>query len=86
MIWRHFKLGEFTCRHCGVNLIDHQFVTELDDLRHHLGFALPITSGYRCPEYNAQVSLTGRNGRIRRAGPLTSASRMRAPTMSCRQR
>jgi len=60
--WRYFKLAEFACKHCGENRIDHQFVTELDDLRHHLGFALPVSSGYRCPEHNAKVSSTGRAG------------------------
>lgn len=61
-MWRHFKREEFACHHCGANLIDDDFVTDLDDLRHHLGFALPISSGYRCPEYNARVSSTGRTG------------------------
>lgn len=60
--WRYFKREEFACRHCGANLIDDVFVTELDDLRHHLGFALPISSGYRCPDHNARVSSTGRTG------------------------
>lgn len=62
MNWRYFRVDEFACKHCRQNLIDHQFVTELDDLRHHLGFALPITSGYRCPEHNARVSSTGLTG------------------------
>jgi zinc D-Ala-D-Ala carboxypeptidase len=60
--WRYFKREEFACRHCGENLIDDAFITELDDLRHHLGFALPISSGYRCPDHNARVSSTGRTG------------------------
>jgi uncharacterized protein YcbK (DUF882 family) len=63
MTWRHFSRDEFTCRcGCGQNLIDDIFVTELDDLRHRLGFPLVITSGYRCPEHNARVSSTGRTG------------------------
>lgn len=62
MNWRYFTVDEFACKHCNANLIDHQFVTELDDLRHHLGFALPVSSGYRCPEHNAKVSSTGRSG------------------------
>ena len=63
MNFRYFQLGEFACQcGCDQNLIDHQFVTELDDLRHRLGFALLITSGYRCPDYNAKVSSTGRAG------------------------
>ena len=62
MNFRHFKLEEFACRHCGKNLIDAVFVDELDELRHRLGFPLVITSGYRCPEHNARVSSTGRAG------------------------
>lgn len=61
--WRHFNIGEFACQcGCGQNLIDHQFVTELDELRHRLGYPLSITSGYRCPDHNAKVSSTGRTG------------------------
>lgn len=62
MTWRYFSVDEFACRHCRENLIDHQFVTKLDDLRHRLGFALTISSGYRCPEHNSKVSSTGRTG------------------------
>jgi zinc D-Ala-D-Ala carboxypeptidase len=62
MNWRHFKIDEFSCSHCGLNLIDHAFVTELDELRHRLGYPLPITSGYRCPTHNSKVSSTGRTG------------------------
>jgi zinc D-Ala-D-Ala carboxypeptidase len=62
MNWRYFSLEEFACKHCRLNLIDHAFVTDLDDLRHHLGFPLAISSGYRCPEYNSKVSSTGRTG------------------------
>lgn len=63
MSWRYFTLDEFRCKcGCGQNLIDRQFVTELDNLRHKMGFALPITSGYRCPTHNAKVSSTGLTG------------------------
>ena len=63
MTWRYFKIEEFACRcGCGQNLIDHVFVSELDDLRHRIGFALSITSGYRCPQHNAKVSSTGSTG------------------------
>jgi zinc D-Ala-D-Ala carboxypeptidase len=60
--WRYFKLEEFSCQHCGQNHIDHQFVTELDELRHRFGKPLRVTSGYRCPEHNDKVSSTGKNG------------------------
>jgi zinc D-Ala-D-Ala carboxypeptidase len=35
---------------------------KVEKLRDRLGFALPVTSGYRCPEYNNRVSGTGRTG------------------------
>jgi zinc D-Ala-D-Ala carboxypeptidase len=60
--WRYFEIDEFACHHCHQNLIDHVFVDELDELRHRLGFSLVVTSGYRCPEHNAQISKTGRTG------------------------
>lgn len=38
------------------------FILTLDDLRTRLGFPLHISSGYRCPWHNDQVSTTGFNG------------------------
>lgn len=62
-MFRYFTIDEFRCK-CGdcVNLIDHQFVKELDDLRHEYGKPMKISSGYRCPTHNAKVSSTGING------------------------
>lgn len=62
MSWRYFALEEFACAHCGANLIAHDFVDRLDELRHEVGFPLPVTSGYRCPTHNAAVSTTGLSG------------------------
>lgn len=62
MTLRYFKIEEFACSHCGQNLIDNQFVTELDELRHRYGAPLKVSSGYRCPDHNAKVSSTGRTG------------------------
>ncbi len=62
MTWRYFTAAEFACHHCRQNLIDHQFVTELDELRHRYGAPLKVSSGYRCPDHNAKVSSTGRTG------------------------
>lgn len=62
MTLQYFKLSEFACSHCGENKIDPAFVQELDDLRHRYGKPLFVTSGYRCPEHNARVSSTGRDG------------------------
>lgn len=56
MTWRWFKLEDFSCHHCGKNLINLSFVDKLDELREEVGFALPVNSGYRCPAYNVIVS------------------------------
>lgn len=63
MSWLHFKREEFECRcGCGGNLIADDFVDALDVLREQLGFALVISSGYRCPQHNMNVSSTGHEG------------------------
>ncbi len=63
---RHFKPSEFACKcgACGSNgdEMDPHFITALDNLRERLGFPLIVTSGYRCPAYNQQVSTTGADG------------------------
>jgi zinc D-Ala-D-Ala carboxypeptidase len=59
---RYFKPPEFACKHCAANLMEDGFLLELDELRHRFGRPLIITSGYRCPAYNAQVSSTGLTG------------------------
>lgn len=61
-MWANFKLDEFACKHCGENKIDTKLVDALQELRERCGFALPVSSGYRCPVYNADVSTTGPNG------------------------
>jgi uncharacterized protein YcbK (DUF882 family) len=38
------------------------FLVKLDELRHRYGAPLEVTSGYRCPSYNAKVSTTGVTG------------------------
>lgn len=59
----YFKLSEFTCKcGCGENRIDSHFVTLLEELRHKYGKPLIVNSGYRCPEYNNEVSETGMDG------------------------
>jgi zinc D-Ala-D-Ala carboxypeptidase len=62
MTWRYFKIEEFSCHHCGVNLIDHGFVDKLHELRERVGFPLIVNSGYRCPAYNKMISDTGETG------------------------
>lgn len=66
MTWKHFDRNEFACKGldcCGhSNLIESDFIDLLDELREQCGFALPVTSGYRCPEHNSKVSHTGLTG------------------------
>jgi uncharacterized protein YcbK (DUF882 family) len=62
MNFRHFDRNEFACKHCGTNLIHDDFIELLDELREQCGFALRVTSGYRCPEHNSKVSSTGLTG------------------------
>jgi zinc D-Ala-D-Ala carboxypeptidase len=58
----HFHVRELACR-CGCGGLPKQdFMDKVEKLRDRLGFALPVTSGYRCPEYNNRVSGTGRSG------------------------
>ena len=42
--------------------MDEAFVFALDDLRALTGFPLAVSSGYRCPTHNDNVSSTGRTG------------------------
>lgn len=60
--WKYFKLGEFSCKHCGENKMDPKFIDKLDLLREAYGKPLVVTSGYRCPAHNQKVSSTGPNG------------------------
>lgn len=52
------------CGKCGsVGLeMNPAYMTKIVALRQYLKFPLPITSAYRCPEYNAKVSTTGLHG------------------------
>jgi uncharacterized protein YcbK (DUF882 family) len=59
---KYFKLEEFSCKHCGKNLMDPAFLEKVDKLREEWGHPLIVSSGYRCPVHNAAVSSTGRNG------------------------
>ncbi|UCE39322.1 MAG: peptidase M15 [Thermoplasmata archaeon] len=58
----YFRPDEFRCRCCGEERMSLSFILTLDDLRTRLGFPLHISSGYRCPWHNDQVSTTGFNG------------------------
>lgn len=61
----HFKLEtdpKLTCS-CGCGMLPEQsFMEKVEQLRVAVGFPLPVTSAARCPDYNSQVSSTGRTG------------------------
>lgn len=58
----HFSDAEVSCK-CGCGMLPAQdFMDKIEMLRLAVGFPLPVTSGARCPEYNAKVSITGANG------------------------
>ena len=52
---KYFKPQEFDCHCCGKNEMQEIFVRRLDLARAAAGIPFEITSGYRCPVYNAQV-------------------------------
>lgn len=58
----HFSVLELACR-CGCGLVpDRGFVEALERLRVEVGFAMPVSSGMRCPARNVRVASTGPNG------------------------
>lgn len=62
-MWEYFTVDELKCR-CGCDRVemDPYFMDKLHALRKTLGFPLPVTSGYRCPDYNMRISKSGYNG------------------------
>lgn len=64
--YKFFSLDELKCKcgKCGStgDEMDTAFMNSLILLRSDCGFPFVITSAYRCPEYNAKVSGTGRHG------------------------
>lgn len=63
-ISEHFSDAELRCKcGCGRNEMDDGFLAMLEQLRTLSGSQpLRITSGYRCPSHNANVSKTGQTG------------------------
>ena len=63
MDWKYFPHDELACRcGCGQAPMNHEFMAKLIQLRETIGFPLPITSGYRCPEHNLAVGDSGASG------------------------
>jgi uncharacterized protein YcbK (DUF882 family) len=64
---KDFSEWEFTCKCCGVTIVDPRLVEALQELRDNLGKKITITpnGGYRCPINNAR-----RKGRASRSQHL----------------
>jgi len=63
--WRYFSYESdrmLACPCCGKRGMDSGFMRRLDDLRHAFGSPMRVTSGYRCPQYNSELSSTGIDG------------------------
>lgn len=57
-----FTPPEFACRGTGQIAVDPAFMDRLVAVRQLCGFPFPVTSGYRAPVYNLEVSSTGLTG------------------------
>ncbi len=63
--WRwepYFHPWEFACNHCWEIHVDPAFMDNLKEMRIAYDKPMLISSGYRCPEYNAKISSTGLDG------------------------
>lgn len=61
--WPNFAEHEFRCRcGCGRAGMAAAFLDRLQAIRDRLGRPLAVSSGFRCPDHNARVSTTGRDG------------------------
>ena len=52
--WTNFTTVELACQHCSATNPNPEFIELMDkiqELRDVVGFSLPITSGYRCPDH-----------------------------------
>jgi uncharacterized protein YcbK (DUF882 family) len=61
-VWPRFDPKLMACPHCQRLELDGDFMDRLSVLREEIGRPLVETSGYRCPEHNAVVSSSGRDG------------------------
>ncbi len=60
--WPNFTPFEMSCRKTRALLVNPQFMDRLQAIRERLGFPFRVTSAYRDPAYNAQISSTGTSG------------------------
>jgi len=64
--WQYFAVEELSCHgdNCcgGQQSMLSRFMVKVVRMRRSLGFALPVSSAYRCPLHNSRVSHTGETG------------------------
>ena len=59
---KYFTEDELKCSHCGYNMMKADFMDRVIELRRALDFPFVVTSAYRCPVHNSNVSSTGATG------------------------
>ena len=59
---KNFSEKELSCSHCGENKFDQKTLDALQGLRESIGRPLKLSSSYRCPVHNSNVSSTGPDG------------------------
>lgn len=59
---KYFTEKELACHCCGVAKMDGEFMEQLEAMREVLDFPFVISSGYRCPKHNQNISTTGSDG------------------------
>lgn len=52
---KNFTVAEMACPHCGLCLMQDDFMARLQGLRDALGAPITVTSGYRCPTHNKSI-------------------------------
>lgn len=60
--WPNFTIEELQCRCCHRLEMDEMFMDKLVSLRERVRFGMPVSSGFRCPNHNSEVSTTGLTG------------------------
>lgn len=53
--WKYFSVEELKCKGTGECKMDEQFMEKLVRLREDFNRPMVISSGYRSPDYNAQI-------------------------------
>ena len=56
MLSKNFHREEFECRcQCGMDIVDAELISTLQELRDHYNKKITISSGCRCPAHNAAI-------------------------------